>query len=62
MNLRLHTEDIQKLMICVLFSDDTSIVSTEDKQRYADVLTTLNNMCVSENNYTLAVSVDDAVH
>ena len=62
MKLKLHTDDIQKLMICVLFSKDTSVVSEEDKQRYVDILTELNNMCNKDNNYTLEVTVDDIIH
>ncbi len=57
--IRLNTHDIQKLMICVIYSGDTTVATENDKERYLSILTELNNRCNRENDYTLTVMVDD---
>lgn len=56
---KLHTYDIQKIMLCIMFAEKESIMSKEDKDRYLNNLVALNNKCKPENDYTLNVTVED---
>ena len=59
MEFKMHTYDIQKIMMCIMFAEKESVMSKEDKDRYLDNLTILNNKCKPENDYTLNVTVED---
>ncbi len=56
MNINLHTYDIQNIMMCVMFSN-LSTMSEEDRARYVDMLTNLNQMCNENNNHTVTVTI-----
>ena len=59
MEIKLHTYDIQKIMMCILLSDDVSVMSESDRKNYTDILTAMNGKCKKENDYTLTVLVKD---
>ena len=57
--INLNTHDIQKLIICIIFSEDATTVTEEDRNRYLQTLAELNNRCNKENDYTLTIAVDN---
>lgn len=62
MKFKLHTYEIQDLMIAIISAEtyDKSFndVCGDKTERLKNLLTELNNMCSYENNYTLTVSVE----
>lgn len=63
MNFKLHTDDIQNLMICLIgerIRDTKKDVITESEyDRLESLLTSLNRFCTEENDYTLAFTVEN---
>ncbi len=62
MNFKLHTDDIQNLMICLIeerLRDEKKDVITEaEYHRLEGFLMMLNHLCREENDYTISVTVD----
>ena len=56
MNIRLSTYDIQKLLMCVMFSDVSSMEEGE-RDKFVEKLVELNTMCDKRNNYELRISI-----
>lgn len=61
MEFKLHTYDIQKLILA-LICNDSSVVASDEKARQAliDKLSEMNQMCKLSNDYTLTVMVDSS--
>ena len=59
MNFKLHTSDIQRLILAVICNDvSDDVLSEGDKQRLLNKLTELNKMVNKENDWALNVTVE----
>ena len=56
MEFKLHTYDIQRLIISLICSDSENM-SEDDRQRLLGKLTELNAMCKIKNDFTLNITV-----
>ena len=56
MEFKLHTFDIQNLIIALICSRDS--VSEDDKQRIMEKLEEMNRLCSKANDYTLNITVE----
>lgn len=63
MNFKLHTYDIQSLMICLIEESardkKKDVITEAEYERLEKLLTSLNNLCLEKNGYTLSVTVDN---
>ena len=56
-NLKLHTYDIQRMMIILIgYRDFGEVITEDDVQRYLDALGELNQMCSEENGHELDIT------
>ena len=55
MEIKLHTFDIQRMMIALIMSDDHT--PEEEKARIQNKLCELNKLCCEANDYTLTINV-----
>lgn len=58
MEFKLHTYDIQNLMIALITYKANEIITSEDKKRLNGLLTGLNNLCKEENDYTITLTAN----
>ena len=58
MEFKLHTYDIQNLMIALIAYGADGVITDDDKKHLAELLTDLNNLCKEENNYTITLTVN----
>ena len=58
MEFKLHTYDIQKLIIALIAYKADDVITDDDKKRLNELLTDLNNLCKEENNYTITLTVN----
>lgn len=57
-NLKLHTYDIQRMMIILIgYRDFDEVITEADVERYLDTLGELNRMCSEENGHELDVTI-----
>lgn len=57
-NFKLHTYDIQRMMIILIsYRDFGEVITEADVERYLDLLGELNNMCSEENGHELYVTI-----
>lgn len=60
MNFNLTTQDIQKMIIALIMSmTDDDCFTNDDRDRFLNKLTDMNNLCDEDNNYTLHITVND---
>lgn len=58
MTFKLHTSDIQKLTIALIYANGiAATISEDDYNRLTDKLAELNKLCNGENRYTLTIDV-----
>lgn len=57
MTIKLHTYDIQKLVLCTILAEPDSVVTREDQERLADILGDINALCKEDNDYTVTITV-----
>jgi len=58
MEFKLHTYDIQYLIIALLDYKADDIITDVDKKRLDELLSKLNNLCKKENNYTITLTAN----
>ena len=58
MEFKLHTYDIQDLMIALIAYRANEIITDDDKKRLNKLLTNLNNLCKEENDYTISLTTN----
>ena len=58
MEFKLHTYDIQDLMIALIAYKANDIITGDDKKRLNELLARLNNLCREENDYTITLTVN----
>lgn len=58
MELKLHTYDIQHLIIALIVSQGKTCCEESDRERLLDTLNGLNSLCTEANNYTLKVTIE----
>lgn len=58
MEFKLHTFDIQYLIIALLDYKADNIITYVDKKRLDELLSKLNNLCKKENNYTITLTAN----
>ena len=58
MEFKLHTYDIQDLMIALIAYRADNIITDDDKKRLNVLLARLNNLCREENDYTITLTVN----
>jgi len=58
MEFKLHTFDIQYLIIALLDYKADDIITDVDKKRLDELLSKLNNLCKKENNYTITLTAN----
>lgn len=57
-NLKLHTFDIQRMMIILIgYRDFGEVITEADVERYLDTLGELNQMCTEENGHELDITI-----
>lgn len=57
-NFKVHTRDIQKMMIILIgYRDFDEVITEADVERYLDTLGELNRMCSEENGHELDVTI-----
>ena len=58
MEFKLHTFDIQHLILSVIVAQGQTGCEESDRQRILSMLTALNTLCTKENDYTLNVTIE----
>lgn len=55
--IKLHTYDIQKMIILMICAKADGVVTSEDIERYTDILSELNQMTNEEHDFFLDVTI-----
>jgi hypothetical protein len=58
MEFKMHTYDIQHLIIALIASTGKTGFTEGEKQRLLSVLNGLNTLCTKDNDYTLTVKIE----
>lgn len=60
MEFKLHTYDIQRLMIAIIEVEcaNSGVISKNDVERILNKLSEINNMCNESNNHAVNVKIE----
>lgn len=58
MEFKLHTYDIQELIIALIAYKADDVITDDDKKHLDELLSDLNNLCNEENNHTITLTVN----